>query len=99
MPPPGKEELEKERKSQGEAQGKFFPLTAAQRYDPGAKQLENGVFLGHVAALTFLGPHDWQRVRRRARTAPRWRAVASCCLLLADGTRWRQGFTRLPSAC
>ncbi len=60
----GKDELQRDRKGENEAQGKFFPLTAAQRYDPEAKELENGVFLGHVAALTFVGPHDWQKVRR-----------------------------------
>jgi hypothetical protein len=57
----GKDELEKDRKGEKAAQGKFFPLTAAQRYNPEAKELENGVFLGHVAALTFLGPHEWQK--------------------------------------
>ena len=45
-----------------EAQGKFFPLTAAQRFDASTNENENGVFLGHVASLTFKGPYGWQKV-------------------------------------
>lgn len=37
--------------------GNYFPLTAAQRWDGAKGQIENGIFLGHVAALTFSGPY------------------------------------------
>jgi hypothetical protein len=37
--------------------GKYFPITAVQRWDAAAGQIENGIFLGHVAALTFTGPY------------------------------------------
>jgi hypothetical protein len=57
-----KKELEKDRKGEAEAQGKFFPLTAAQRFDASTNENENGVFLGHVASLTFKGPYGWQKV-------------------------------------
>lgn len=57
-----KKELERDRKGEAEAQGKFFPLTAAQRFDASTNENENGVFLGHVASLTFKGPYGWQKV-------------------------------------
>jgi hypothetical protein len=57
-----KKELERDRKGEAGAQGKFFPLTAAQRFDASTNENENGVFLGHVASLTFRGPYGWQKV-------------------------------------
>ena len=36
--------------------GKYFPITAVQRWDAG--EIENGIFLGHLAALTFSGPYS-----------------------------------------
>lgn len=42
----------------GPGGGSYFPLTAAQRWDAEKAQIENGIFLGHVAALTFTGPYS-----------------------------------------
>ncbi len=44
-------------KKAGQGSGKYFPLTAVQRWDATIGQIENGIFLGHVAALTFSGPY------------------------------------------
>lgn len=55
-----KAEVAKDRKGEKGSKGMFFPLVAAQRYDREAKQLENGVFLGHVASLVFVGPQSWR---------------------------------------
>lgn len=43
-------------------QGSFFPLAAGQCYDSEAHELENGVFLGHMASLKLRGPHVFQQV-------------------------------------
>jgi hypothetical protein len=54
----GTKEVQKAMKSAGqEGTGKYFPLTAVQRWDATVGQIENGIFLGHVAALTFSGPY------------------------------------------
>jgi hypothetical protein len=39
--------------------GKYFPLTAVQRWDAAAGEIENGIFLGHLAALLFKGPYSF----------------------------------------
>ena len=38
-----------------EGGGNYFPLTAAQRWDASTGTIENGIFLGLIAALTFSG--------------------------------------------
>lgn len=40
--------------------GRYFPLTAVQRFDAAAKRIENGVYLGPVGALTFEGRFSWK---------------------------------------
>ena len=37
--------------------GKYFPLTAVQRWNAATGEIENGIYIGHVAALTFSGPY------------------------------------------
>lgn len=58
----GKDELQRDLKGEKAAKGSYFPLLAAQRYDPAGQYggtLENGVFLGHVANLVFSGPQHY----------------------------------------
>ncbi|XP_074316588.1 uncharacterized protein LOC141652875 [Silene latifolia] len=40
--------------------GRYFPLTAVQRFDAEAKRIENGVFLGSFGSLTFEGRISWK---------------------------------------
>ncbi|KAH9609002.1 hypothetical protein KSS87_020551 [Heliosperma pusillum] len=40
--------------------GRYFPLTAVQRFDAEAKRIENGVFLGSLGSLTFEGRISWK---------------------------------------
>ncbi|XP_042445045.1 uncharacterized protein LOC122029965 isoform X2 [Zingiber officinale] len=40
--------------------GRYFPITAVQRFDAAAKRIENGVFLGPVGSLTFEGKFSWK---------------------------------------
>ncbi|XP_058738758.1 uncharacterized protein LOC131610739 [Vicia villosa] len=40
--------------------GRYFPLTAVQRFDASAKRIENGVFLGPIGQLTFEGKFSWK---------------------------------------
>eukprot|EP00951_Prasinocladus_malaysianus_P031657 scaffold304562_cov45-Prasinocladus_malaysianus.AAC.1 len=40
----------------GAPAGKYFPLTAVQTWNGEEGRIENGVYLGHVAALKFSGP-------------------------------------------
>ncbi|EOY21179.1 hypothetical protein QUC31_007224 [Theobroma cacao] len=40
--------------------GRYFPLTAVQRFDAVAKRIENGVFLGPIGFLTFEGKFSWK---------------------------------------
>lgn len=40
----------------GAGSGSYFPITAVQRWDLETSEIENGIFLGHVAAMTFKGP-------------------------------------------
>ncbi|XP_059454196.1 uncharacterized protein LOC132184541 isoform X2 [Corylus avellana] len=37
--------------------GRYFPLTAVQRFDAAAKRIENGVYLGPIGSLTFEAQH------------------------------------------
>lgn len=53
----GTKEVQKAMKGVGQGSGKYFPLTAVQRWDASQGQIENGIFLGHLAALTFTGPY------------------------------------------
>ncbi|KAI8111690.1 hypothetical protein M9435_004189 [Picochlorum sp. BPE23] len=47
-------------KNQGKGGGNYFPLTAAQRWDARTGEIENGIFLGLIAALTFKGGYAYQ---------------------------------------
>ncbi|KAH0916335.1 hypothetical protein HID58_030781 [Brassica napus] len=40
--------------------GRYFPLTAVQRFDAAGKRIENGVYLGPLGALTFEGKFSWK---------------------------------------
>ncbi|KAJ3700767.1 hypothetical protein LUZ61_004472 [Rhynchospora tenuis] len=40
--------------------GRYFPLTAIQRFDAASKRIENGVYLGPVGNLTFEGRLSWK---------------------------------------
>ncbi|KAG6587672.1 hypothetical protein SDJN03_16237, partial [Cucurbita argyrosperma subsp. sororia] len=40
--------------------GRYFPLTAIQRFDAAGKRIENGVFLGPIGSLTFEGRMSWK---------------------------------------
>lgn len=39
--------------------GKYFPITAVQRFDAVGKRIENGVYLGPLGSLTFEGRLSW----------------------------------------
>ncbi|KAK7398822.1 hypothetical protein VNO78_09995 [Psophocarpus tetragonolobus] len=41
--------------------GRYFPLTAVQRFDASAKRIENGVYLGPIGKLTFEGRLSWKK--------------------------------------
>ncbi|XP_071732456.1 uncharacterized protein [Rutidosis leptorrhynchoides] len=41
--------------------GKYFPVTAVQRFDATARRIENGVYLGPLGCLTFEGRFSWQK--------------------------------------
>ncbi|KAE8124857.1 hypothetical protein FH972_019704 [Carpinus fangiana] len=41
--------------------GRYFPLTAVQRFDAAAKRIENGVYLGPIGSLTFEGKFTWKQ--------------------------------------
>ncbi|KAK4256573.1 hypothetical protein QN277_006279 [Acacia crassicarpa] len=41
--------------------GRYFPLTAVQRFDAAAKRIENGVYLGPIGQLTFEGRLSWKQ--------------------------------------
>nr|XP_043614369.1 uncharacterized protein LOC122586442 [Erigeron canadensis] len=41
--------------------GKYFPITAIQRFDAAAKRIENGVYLGPLGCLTFEGRFSWKK--------------------------------------
>ncbi|KAM7475328.1 hypothetical protein LguiB_022571 [Lonicera macranthoides] len=40
--------------------GKYFPITAVQRFDAAGKRIENGVYLGPLGSLTFEGRLSWK---------------------------------------
>ncbi|XP_021646491.2 uncharacterized protein LOC110639729 isoform X2 [Hevea brasiliensis] len=40
--------------------GRYFPLTAVQRFDAAEKRIENGVYLGPIGCLTFEGRFTWK---------------------------------------
>ncbi|XP_074569355.1 uncharacterized protein LOC141825992 [Curcuma longa] len=40
--------------------GRYFPITAVQRFDAAAKRIENGVYLGPAGSLTFEGKFSWK---------------------------------------
>lgn len=44
----------------GLGRGRYFPITAIQRFDAAAKRIENGVYLGPLGFLTFEGPFTWK---------------------------------------
>ncbi|KAL8135019.1 hypothetical protein AgCh_009884 [Apium graveolens] len=41
--------------------GKYFPITAIQRFDAVGKRIENGVYLGPLGWLTFEGRLSWKK--------------------------------------
>ncbi|XAR63938.1 hypothetical protein NMG60_11024104 [Bertholletia excelsa] len=41
--------------------GRYFPLTAVQRFDAAAKRIENGLYLGPLGWLTFEGRFSWKK--------------------------------------
>ncbi|KAL0464176.1 UNVERIFIED_CONTAM: hypothetical protein Slati_0305200 [Sesamum latifolium] len=41
--------------------GKYFPITAVQRFDAAGKRIENGVYLGPLGNLTFEGRFSWKK--------------------------------------
>ncbi|KAJ4713481.1 PAP fibrillin domain protein,expressed protein [Melia azedarach] len=41
--------------------GRYFPLTAVQRFDAAAKRIENGAYLGPIGCLTFEGRFSWKK--------------------------------------
>lgn len=47
--------------------GKYFPATAVQRWDATQNEIENGIYVGHLAALTFKGPYVFEGVRLTTR--------------------------------
>ncbi|KAK4414214.1 hypothetical protein Salat_2834400 [Sesamum alatum] len=41
--------------------GKYFPITAVQRFDAAGRRIENGVYLGPLGYLTFEGRLSWKK--------------------------------------
>ncbi|KAI4339033.1 hypothetical protein MLD38_024019 [Melastoma candidum] len=41
--------------------GRYFPITAIQRFDAAGRRIENGVFLGPLGYLTFEGRFSWKK--------------------------------------
>lgn len=41
--------------------GRYFPLTAVQRFDAAGQRIENGVYLGGLGYLTFEGRLSWKK--------------------------------------
>ncbi|KAK9841769.1 hypothetical protein WJX81_001783 [Elliptochloris bilobata] len=74
----GKEQVNDAAKG-GKGGGLYFPLTAVQRWDSNAMVIENGVYLGWPAALTFRGPFvmsgrklTFTFDKLRIRLGPKW---------------------------
>ncbi|XP_068305278.1 uncharacterized protein [Pyrus communis] len=40
--------------------GRYFPITAVQRFDAAGKRIENGVYFGPFGCLTFEGRLAWK---------------------------------------
>ncbi len=95
MSAPGKDQVNEAAKG-GKGGGTYFPLTAVQRWDSNTMQIENGVYLGQIAALTFRGPFAMSGVRPRPSC---WGSLgprgACCCTSLAG----RLGQPPLLSVC
>ncbi|KAL3824813.1 hypothetical protein ACJIZ3_020842 [Penstemon smallii] len=47
--------------TKGLQSGKYFPITAVQRFDAAGKRIENGVYLGPLGWLTFEGRISWKK--------------------------------------
>jgi len=49
--------------SQGESsdKGKYFPITAIQRFDAQGRRIENGVYFGGLGNLSFEGRLSWKK--------------------------------------
>lgn len=45
----------------GPGGGKYFPVTAVQRFDAAAMRIENGLYLGPLGSLILEGPMSWQK--------------------------------------
>lgn len=43
------------------SRGRYFPITAVQRFDAAAGRIENGVYLGSIGCLTFEGRFSWKK--------------------------------------
>lgn len=41
--------------------GRYFPITAVQRFDAAGKRIENGVYFGPFGFLTFEGRFSWKK--------------------------------------
>ncbi|CAI0380529.1 unnamed protein product [Linum tenue] len=41
--------------------GRYFPITAVQRFDAAGKRIENGVYFGPIGWLTFEGRFAWKK--------------------------------------
>ncbi|BFG33139.1 uncharacterized protein Pyn_28936 [Prunus yedoensis var. nudiflora] len=41
--------------------GRYFPITAVQRFDAAGKRIENGVYFGPIGCLTFEGRFSWKK--------------------------------------
>ncbi|KAG6413736.1 hypothetical protein SASPL_126450 [Salvia splendens] len=41
--------------------GRYFPITAIQRFDAAGKRIENGVYLGPIGSLSFEGRLSWKK--------------------------------------
>ncbi|EFN55176.1 hypothetical protein CHLNCDRAFT_134317 [Chlorella variabilis] len=53
----GTKQVQDALKGVGKGGGQYFPLTACQRWDATKQEIENGIYLGRFAALTFKGPY------------------------------------------
>lgn len=69
----------KEGKKGGKAGGFYFPIPAAQRWEQDKGVIENGIYLGQVAALVFSGPYEYQKkklsfdfTKLSIRLGPKW---------------------------
>lgn len=56
----GTKQVQEAMKGTGRGGGSYFPLTAVQRWDATASEIENGIYLGWLGALTFKGPYTFE---------------------------------------